>query len=106
MSETLARVKDLVVRAQVRVSDHGDEELEADRLSAREVFAGLAEAVIVEDYADSGRGPSVLVLERDSQNQPIHVVWGISYNRGPAVLVTAYRPDPQQWSSDFTRRLR
>jgi hypothetical protein len=44
-------------------------------------------------------------LQRDNQNRPVHVVWGIG--RGtvtPVVLVTAYRPDPARWSIDFLRR--
>ncbi|ELP52665.1 hypothetical protein O53_4390 [Microcystis aeruginosa TAIHU98] len=47
----------------------------------------------------------MLVLQKDSQGKPVHVVWGIAKNtESPAVLVTAYRPDPARWSSDFTRR--
>jgi hypothetical protein len=35
----------------------------------------------------------------------VHAVWGIPKGAtGPAVLVTAYRPDPSRWSEDFMRR--
>ena len=45
------------------------------------------------------------VLQRDGIDKPIHVVWGIPrYATSPAVLVTAYRPDPERWSDDFSRR--
>jgi hypothetical protein len=38
-------------------------------------------------------------------DKPIHVVWGIPRDAtSPAVLVTAYRPDPERWSDDFRRR--
>ena len=37
--------------------------------------------------------------------RPIHVVWGIPWGQiSPAVLVTAYRPDPARWTEDFLRR--
>ena len=42
-----------MARGDVRVSDHGYEELAADRLLVREVIDGLAGAVVVEDYPDS-----------------------------------------------------
>jgi hypothetical protein len=45
-------------------------------------------------------------ITKDSEINPIHVVWGIPKGaRSPAVLVTAYRPDPAKWSSDFIRRM-
>ncbi len=37
----------------------------------------------------------------------IHVVWGIpkGHNK-PAVLVTAYKPNPKRWNNTFTERLK
>ena len=107
MSDTLRRVRDLVARKQVLVSAHGYDELADDDISAGDAIAGHASAVLVEDYPSSSKGPSVLVLQKDGDNRPVHVVWGIpSGQEGPAVLVTAYRPDPARWSVDFMRRKR
>jgi hypothetical protein len=107
MSETLARVWLLVARGEVEVSRHGYRELAADAILFDEIIDGLGAAIQVEDYPSDARGPSVLVLQRDHEDRPIHVVWGIPKDRsGPAVLVTAYRPDPAQWSEDFSERRR
>jgi hypothetical protein len=47
------------------------------------------------------------VLERDANGEPMHVVWGIPRGHSsPAVVVTAYRPDPDRWSDDFLERRR
>lgn len=105
MSETLARVQIFVARGEFRVSRHGFRELAADDILLDDLVAGLVSAIVVEDYPASERGPSVLVLERDRNSRPIHVVRGIAKDSvAPAVLVTAYRPDPSRWSEQFTRR--
>jgi hypothetical protein len=36
---------------------------------------------------------------------PVHVVWGIPKGHDTsAVLVTAYRPDPERWDETLTMR--
>lgn len=105
MSETFARLQGLIARGEIRISEHGYDELAEDDLTAREVVSGVADAVLVEDYPEYGKGPCVLLLQRDKAGQPIHVVWGIPAGHiTPAVLVTAYRPDPARWTADFCRR--
>jgi hypothetical protein len=104
MSEILRQVQMLVSRGAVRVSRHGLQELAADHIDLADVLAGIAPAVVVEDYPTSRMEPSVLTLQRDRIG-PIHVMWGVPKATGtPAVLVTAYRPAPERWSPDFMRR--
>jgi hypothetical protein len=77
----------------------------ANSITTDEILVGLVNAVVVEDYPDAARGPSVLVLQKDDDGLPVHVVWGIAKDTtGPAVVITAYRPDPARWSPDFARR--
>ena len=104
-SQILTHIHALVVRDHVRVSDHGYEELAEDDILATDVVAGVATAIAVEEYPTRTRGPTVLVLQQDARGRPIHVVWGIPKDQeGPAVLVTAYRPDPAKWEVGFRRR--
>jgi hypothetical protein len=105
MSGTLELLKDLVARGEILISDHGYDELAANNLSVRKLVSGLKDAELLENYPDFPKGPCVLVLQRDENDQLIHVVWGISKGTmSPAVLVTAYRPDPALWTDDFRRR--
>lgn len=99
------QIRLLVSREEVRISEHGYDELAADRLTAREIVAGINDAVVIEDYPDYPKGPCVLVLQRDNAGGPVHAVWGtpVGY-AGPAVLITAYRPDPERWDQEFKRR--
>lgn len=87
------------------VSAHGYDELAADGIFFSEVLDGLTSAILVEDYPEAAKGPSVLVLQTSDGGEPIHVVWGIPKGKQePGVLITAYRPDPERWSTDFRKR--
>jgi hypothetical protein len=104
MSEILHQVQVLVSSRDIRVSQHGLRELAADHIDLEDILAGIAAAVVVEEYPTSRMEPSVLILQSDRIG-PIHVMWGVPKATGtPAVLVTAYRPNPERWSPDFTRR--
>jgi hypothetical protein len=105
MNETFDKICALVERGEVKVSDHGYDEMADDGILVRDVLAGVSEGIVVEDYPAYAKGPCVLVLQTDLDRRPIHVVWGIPKGlSSPAVVVTAYRPDPDLWSEDFTRR--
>jgi hypothetical protein len=105
LSQTLAIVQGLLKRGEYLVSRHGYRELAADGILLDEVLAGIESAVVVEDYPGSRKEPSVLVLQRDRDGLPVHVMWGVPKIKGtPAVLVTAYRPTPELWSPDFMKR--
>ena len=74
-------------------------------LRHHEVTNGIQAATVVEEYSEFAKGPSILVLQWDRLGRPLHVLWGIPKDHdGPAVIVTAYRPDPGRWSEDFMRR--
>jgi len=105
MSETLDRVRALTASGEVRISDHGYDEFAADGIVAMEVVEGVAAALVVEDYPNAALGPSVLVLQHDANGLPLHILWGIpAGSSGPAVVITAYRPDPTRWTHDFLER--
>ena len=105
MSTFVDQVRALARVGDVRISEHGYDELAEDGLTAREALGGVAEAVAVEEYPNYPKGPCGLFSQKDRDGAPIHVVWGIPKGHDrPLVLVTAYRPNPRQWDETFTRR--
>ncbi|SRR6266498_570039 len=102
---TLDKVRELVSKREVYISDHGYDELANDAILVQDILAGVSTAVVIEDYPTYYKGPCVLVLQRETLGAPIHVAWRIPKDAlSPAVIVTAYRPASDRWSDDHMRR--
>ena len=107
MTGTFDRVRAMVAAGNVRVSEHGFQELEEDGIFPDEVIGSVGSGLIVEDYPDAWKGPTVLVRQTLVSRRHIHVVWGFSKaNDRLAVLITAYFPDSSLWSPDFLSKER
>ena len=104
-SDTFDIIKGLILAKDVLISSHGYDELAEDGIFVEEIILSIENGIVIEDYPTFGKGPCCLVLQYDTTKRPIHTVWGLSkQTQRPAVLITAYRPDPDRWNSDFTRR--
>jgi hypothetical protein len=105
MTLTIEAIRTLVKGRQAVISDHAYERMEEGGIDPREVLDGVDAGLVIEEYPDFHKGPSVLALQADAAGQPIHAVWGLRAGTAePVVLVTAYRPDPSRWTDEFRRR--
>lgn len=73
-------------------------------ISTSEVRAVLEQGEIIEDYADDVRGHSALMLRAGDGGRPLHVV--CSPKAEFVAVITAYLPDPGEWSPEFRERKR
>jgi len=106
LTELAEKIRSLVAAGDARISEHGYDELADDDLTAREIVGGVESADSIEEYPDYPKGPCVLFLQKDKNGKPVHAVWGIPKGHDtPAVVVTAYRPDPERWDNSFRRRI-
>lgn len=74
----------------------------ANMISANEVERVVTEGEIIEDYPEDVRGPSCLMLG-SGEGRAVHVVCAPKDEY--LAVITAYVPDPPQWSPDFRRRM-
>jgi len=65
LSIFLKQVQGLIDTGEVRISEHGYDELAEDELTARELLAGVKNAIIIEEYPDYSKGPCALTLQQD-----------------------------------------
>jgi len=95
---------DAIRANRLRITDHADEEAQADRLSFDEIFFSVLQGEIIEDYPSDRPYPSCLIYGNTFTNDPVHSVWAYNAESAWAVLITVYRPDPKRWLDWRTRR--
>jgi uncharacterized protein DUF4258 len=71
-------------------------------ISSNEVEGVVRHGELIEDYPNDPRGHSCLMLGLGEAGRPVHVV--CSPKDEYLAIITAYLPDPAQWSEDFRRR--
>ena len=83
------------------VSTHADQEAADESIDIAAIRDAILNDEILEQYADTGRGPSCLLLGFVA-GRPIHVVCGW---RGDAILIiTVYIPKLPKFEDPWTRR--
>jgi hypothetical protein len=70
-------------------------------IRAWEVREVIATGLIIEDYPDDPRGHSCLLLA-SPDGRPVHVV--CSPKDEYLAIITAYLPNPSQWTDDYRSR--
>ena len=52
MSSTFRRILELIERRDVKISEHGYDEMAEENILARDVMTGVSEGVVVQDYPE------------------------------------------------------
>jgi Domain of unknown function (DUF4258) len=104
VSVTFENVRVLVGKDDWRASDHALQRLAESAIIVSDLADGILSAVVIEDYPSYHAGPCTLVLQSE-RNGPVHALWGLQDKTDrPAVLITAYRPDPAKCHADNRTR--
>jgi len=97
----LTWILDRVTAQRYRYSRHGDKERQNDGLSLLDVEEALLSGRILEQYPDTGRGESCLVVGFSDDGKPVHIVCGRLGDW--LVVVTVYIPTPPKFKTPFER---
>ena len=82
-------------------SAHADQERQNENLTITELEEALLYGRVLEQYEDTGRGESCLVVGFTTGGKPIHVLCG---RRGEyLVIVTAYIPTLPKFKNPYDR---
>ena len=94
-------VKQAVRDKNYRYSKHGDQERQNDNLTLTEVAQALSNGRILEQYVDTGRGVSCLVVGFTDNGIPVHIVCGCMGEM--LVVITVYIPTSPKFTNPFER---
>ena len=95
----IGNIVDAIRMNRIRISDHADEEAEADCLTFDEIYFSVLHGEIIESYPTDNPYPSCLILGKTFSGVPVHSVWAYNTKVQWAVLITVYRPDPDRWTN-------
>jgi hypothetical protein len=101
---TIDEIVDAIRSNRLRITDHADEEAQADKLRFDEIFFSVFQGEIIEDYPHDKPYPSCLIYGDTFIGEPVHSVWAYNEDNRWAVLITVYRPDPDRWIDWRKRR--
>ena len=93
----IERIVEAIRAKRIRITDHADEEAQADKLKYEEIYFSALNGEIIEDYPKDKPYPSCLIYGQTFAGEPVHSVWAYNQKSKWAVLITVYRPDPNRW---------
>lgn len=102
-SEMLSRVRD-VAKKKLLFLPHALRQMSRpDRMiTTSEVRSVIERGEVVENYPDDPRGESCLVLGHGESRRSIHIV--CAPREDYLAIITAYLPDEDEWTDNFTVR--
>ena len=84
---------------------HATKRMFSRRIDNDDVSNLLENGAVIEEYQDDFPFPSVLLNGLSNDHRPLHAVIGIDAESFRLYVITIYRPDPERWRNNFTKRI-
>lgn len=101
--DPLAFIQERVRRRRVFWTYHVNMRLRGRHIRRQAVLDAVDGYELVEAYPEDKYLPSYLVLARHGA-QAFHILFATDVENDNVRVVTAYRPDPEEWTSDLKTR--
>ena len=101
--DPLEFIRECVKGRSILWTYHVNIRLRKRKISREMVVEDVHSYEIIESYPDDKYLPSFLVRATHT-SEVIHVLFAVDVAKENVRVVTAYRPDPSEWSEDFRRR--
>jgi len=89
-------------RSNIEVSAHTILRLKERKIKLSDIYAGIENGEIIEQYPNDKYYPSCLILYFRVNGEPLHFVCSMGNNK--IYIITVYDPDLEHWESDFKTR--
>ncbi len=102
MDVMLAKMQEQARLKALRVTQHAQEEMDAEDITLREVREAIAKGQVLENYPEHLRGPCCLLYGQTEEGFPLHIVCTTA--QPLLIIITVYKPTLPKWVSPTRRR--
>jgi hypothetical protein len=99
-ADPLAFIRRCVRERKLLWTYHVNMRLERRHITRSEILDAVGSYRIVESYPEDKYLPSYLILANDT----FHILFAVDVPADNLRIVTAYRPDPEEWEPGLQRR--
>lgn len=103
--DILASIKSCVKRRRIRWTYHINMRLKGRFIPREAILSSMDAYEIIEEYPKDKYLPSFLIYTK-YRADAIHILMAIDSANDAVTIITAYRPDRDEWESDLKTRRR
>ena len=98
----LRAIQGVAATETLRVTQHAQEEMDAEAITLDEALAAIRAAQLLEHYPEHRRGACCLLAGQTPTGRALHVVCTTA--QPVLILMTVYEPRPPKWVTPTQRR--
>lgn len=98
----LERIYEQAKTANIRISQHAQQEMVEEDIKLDELYEAIANAEIFENYPEHRRGACCLLLGFTQMRRPLHIVCTTA--QPVLIIITVYEPKLPDWLTPSQRR--
>ena len=98
----IEQYKALCQDASIAMTNHAKARFGERNICLDDIESAISSGRIIEEYPDDTPFPSCLIVGKTVSERVLHTV--VSTDGAFLYIITAYWPNPDKWTEDFTKR--